>query len=271
MRDTQEGVYSECTSYSWYNLGGQSGSTACTIGDEAAHSWEVFVGQGAGAPGDHHYLVTTDNPSATALYAHDSSAVDDNIADGKLLDAVLHGPHGGLGLPLHRRRDGLNEAPPFGAQPIDNGVGAGRRGGVKAPPGGAEGVRRPPDRRSERGLPRQGRRATPGREAEAREPRVALAVHRQSPVGRRRQRRVALGDPAPARRAQDARRPRLPHGRRAAERLPARASPVAPRGGGSGARDSEIAVEELGEDEARDLARAELAGGAHAQAEEELA
>ncbi len=82
MRDTQEGVYSECTSYNWYNLGGQSGSTSCIIGDEAAHGWEVFVGLGAGAPGGLHYLVTTDDPSATALHAHDSSAVDDNIADG---------------------------------------------------------------------------------------------------------------------------------------------------------------------------------------------
>ncbi len=81
IRDTQEGAYSECTSYSWHNLG-QPGSTACTIGDEATHSWEVFVGQGDGAANGAHFLVTTDQTSETALYAHDSSSLDDNSVDG---------------------------------------------------------------------------------------------------------------------------------------------------------------------------------------------
>jgi hypothetical protein len=88
MRDTREGTYGPCTSFNWHNLGGLNSSLCPTTPtDETTHSWEVFVDQGAGAQNGSHFLVTTDRANAISLYAHDSTAVDDNKADG----SSLHG------------------------------------------------------------------------------------------------------------------------------------------------------------------------------------
>ena len=85
MRDTKEKEFGGCTSYGWNNLGKDTQSTDCVYEEETAHDWEDFVGKGATPPTGKQFLVTTDHPNSTGLYAHDSTAADDNSLDGSSL------------------------------------------------------------------------------------------------------------------------------------------------------------------------------------------